>query len=261
MSLFRTMAATSRAERTQRGSRRPRHESVRSALEGLERRDLKTIGFNSAFGNIDVTGSNQNDVVEVSINPGQNATDASDDKVVVTISRSGVVQERLAVFRSQVRGINANLLEGNDTFRNDTDVASYVNGGAGNDTMYGGRGIDNFNGDAGNDWLIGDGGNDALNGGDGDDRLEGNGGSDILNGGFGNDTMYGGGGIDYLYGGPGKDYLDGNGGSGPDGSADILFGGLDADTFVTEYYFVPPSTWRNRDEPQDFKAFEGDRKI
>jgi surface adhesion protein len=51
------------------------------------------------------------------------------------------------------------------------------------------------------------GGNDTLNGGEGDDILYGLGGNDLLDGGTGNDIMLGGSGTDALLGGAGKDTL------------------------------------------------------
>jgi choice-of-anchor C domain-containing protein len=56
-------------------------------------------------------------------------------------------------------------------------------------------------------------GNDILNGGAGNDQLFGNGGDDTLNGGAGNDSLFGGSGNDTLRGGSGNDRLDGGAGT------------------------------------------------
>ncbi|CAK9886915.1 MAG: Hemolysin, plasmid [Candidatus Erwinia impunctatus] len=56
-------------------------------------------------------------------------------------------------------------------------------------------------------------GNDVLNGGKGDDILFGQGGNDTLNGGEGNDILYGGAGNDVLIGGKGDDILIGGAGA------------------------------------------------
>ena len=81
-------------------------------------------------------------------------------------------------------------------------------------------------------------GNDTLLGGAGNDILFGSGGNDLLDGGKGNDILLGGTGNDTLIGGQGND---------------ILIGGSGADTFV----------WKagdtGSDVIKDFKASEGDR--
>ncbi|WP_395593268.1 retention module-containing protein [Pseudomonas sp. B26140] len=81
-------------------------------------------------------------------------------------------------------------------------------------------------------------GNDTLLGGTGNDILFGSGGNDWLDGGKGNDILLGGTGNDTLIGGQGND---------------ILIGGSGADTFV----------WKagdtGSDVIKDFKAAEGDR--
>ena len=102
----------------------------------------------------------------------------------------------------------------------------YIDGQAGDDTIYG---------TSGDDYLVGGQGNDILHGGAGNDYLLGGAGNDTLNGGAGNDTLYGGVGHDVLNGGAGHDVL--NGGAGNDilnGGAgnDILTGGTGNDTAV-----------------------------
>ncbi|MEN9464138.1 MAG: hypothetical protein RL217_319, partial [Pseudomonadota bacterium] len=63
----------------------------------------------------------------------------------------------------------------------------YIEGGAGDDTIYG---------TTGNDYLVGGDGNDTLHGGAGNDYLLGGAGNDTLYGGAGNDTLTGGAGAD-----------------------------------------------------------------
>jgi Ca2+-binding RTX toxin-like protein len=99
--------------------------------------------------------------------------------------------------------------------------ADTVNGGAGNDTIFG-NGLtespgnaaaflarddlaDRICGGAGDDLLIGAGGDDTLAGGAGADLLLGDWGSDLLVGGAGNDTLRGGLDADRLKGGEGAD--------------------------------------------------------
>ena len=62
--------------------------------------------------------------------------------------------------------------------------------------MNGGRGDDIIYGDEGDDKLVGRDGNDMLFGGAGNDRINGGNGNDILTGGEGDDTLWGGAGED-----------------------------------------------------------------
>ncbi len=71
-----------------------------------------------------------------------------------------------------------------------------VNGGNGNDALYGGVGYDAIEGNNGSDQIYGEGGNDTLRGGNGDD---------VLYGGAGDDALYDGQGDDFLAGGTGND--------------------------------------------------------
>ncbi|MCU0901738.1 MAG: Hint domain-containing protein, partial [Cypionkella sp.] len=111
--------------------------------------------------------------------------------------------------------------------------ADFIEGGFGNDTIYGMDDDDTIRGNEGNDLVFGgvdndvvfgDEGNDTLNGDDGDDSLEGNGDDDALFGGAGADTLDGGLGDDLLEGGDGDDSLIGSDGD------DTLRGGAGNDT-------------------------------
>ena len=85
-----------------------------------------------------------------------------------------------------------NGLDGDD-FLGTVSPSSYViNGGAGNDTIYGNIGFDVIQGDD----VDGVAGNDYLYGKEDTDALFGLGGNDLLNGGTGKDTLYGGTGND-----------------------------------------------------------------
>jgi len=102
-------------------------------------------------------------------------------------------------------------------------AANEIQGGAGNDTIFGEDGADLLYGDAGFDTIDGGSGNDRLFGGLGNDLIFGGVGFDTLDGGSGNDQLFGGLGIDQLFGGVGFDTLDGGAGD------DRLFGGLGLD--------------------------------
>ncbi|MBT0773608.1 hypothetical protein KIH74_31985 [Kineosporia sp. J2-2] len=97
--------------------------------------------------------------------------------------------------------------KGNDTIRVTKGEAWNIDGGAGNDTIYGGAGQDDLAGGDGNDLIHGGSGRDEITGGRGDDRLYGDAGADTIYGNSGNDKLYGGTGTDTLLGGPGKDVI------------------------------------------------------
>jgi len=78
---------------------------------------------------------------------------------------------------------------GNDLIAGEALGAS-IDGGLGDDVIYGTLGVDTLMGSDGNDHLIGDAGSDTLLGGDGNDELFGGLGDDLLDGGAGDD-IYG----------------------------------------------------------------------
>jgi Ca2+-binding RTX toxin-like protein len=92
-------------------------------------------------------------------------------------------------------------LAGNDTVFGDNcgakaKLARAQAGAGGNDAIDGG---------IGNDTIYGAGGADKLSGGDGNDKLFGGGGNDVLSGGRGNDVLTGGPGVNKYSGGAGND--------------------------------------------------------
>ena len=127
---------------------------------------------------------------------------------------------------------------------NEVDGGDTLEGGAGDDQLYGGGEGDTLDGGDGNDVLYGGDGDDTLDGGAGDDLEFGGAGTDTMTGGVGSsDTLYGGddgdliygddgdsagaGDDDTLFGGGGDDSLFGEGGDdlidGGDGAADTAF--------------------------------------
>ena len=105
-----------------------------------------------------------------------------------------------------------------------TSEADTLNGGTGDDNVYGEGGNDALLGRGGGDYVDGGAGNDKLWGQDGDDGLVGGSGNDIAWGGAGDDTVVGGEGRDILLAGEGADLVSGDAGD------DKLFGGRGNDT-------------------------------
>lgn len=85
------------------------------------------------------------------------------------------------------------------------DTGAMLDGGAGNDQLYGGLAANVMNGGDGNDYLSGGGGHDVMHGGAGDDTLKAGTAASQLYGDEGNDRLIGGSGNDYLSGGNGND--------------------------------------------------------
>lgn len=105
--------------------------------------------------------------------------------------------------------------------------SSTIDGGAGKDIIYGGKGSDSVNGGDDNDIIYGDAakdnisganGNDTIFGGAHSDIINGNSGNDFLFGDDGNDTIDGGNDADTIFGGYGSDSINGSGGD------DIIYG-------------------------------------
>ncbi|MEZ6094806.1 MAG: DUF5666 domain-containing protein, partial [Pirellulaceae bacterium] len=121
---------------------------------------------------------------------------------------------------------------GDDWFKNNTNVKSRAFGHAGKDTLVGGFNDDRLRGGGDDDRMFGNGGNDYLGGDDGNDIIHGQAGNDRIFAGAGTDSVYGengndlialgagndsgigGAGDDSIYGDSGDDYI--RGGSGDD---------------------------------------------
>ncbi len=100
-----------------------------------------------------------------------------------------------------------------------------IRGGEGNDRVWGNSGDDLLLGDEGSDDLRGGSGNDRISGGEGNDRIIGNSGDDKLAGDAGNDVISGNSGNDVISDGDGDDHV--SGGSGDD----VFFAGAGNDVF------------------------------
>ncbi|MBX9702076.1 MAG: hypothetical protein K2X74_21760, partial [Acetobacteraceae bacterium] len=158
---------------------------------------------------------------------------------------------------------DADLLRGGEgrdwIFGGDADDT--IEGGAGNDVLFGETGADLLRGEAGADYLVG---------GIGADTLEGGTENDLLYGQDGGDLLLGGAGIDYIAGGAGNDTIDG--GDQPDaiygeGGDDLIYGGIGffADIMVggegndtLDGSGPPGSGPRNRGDPDRLHGWTGD---
>ena len=179
-------------------------------------------------GVVSVYGTNVGDTVNVRYHGGW-GTNAP--YLHVTLSNSARTQAEV-YFLPTVSKVEFFGYGGNDVFRNGTHIASYAEGGRGNDELIGGSTADVLSGGTGSDELRGNSGVDTLYGGPGNDDIWGGRHGDILAGESGIDTLHGGQGVDTLSGGlqddtlfgeEGVDYLYGDSGD------DELYGGLDND--------------------------------
>uniref|UniRef100_A0ACD5GTR9 Calcium-binding protein n=1 Tax=Desertifilum tharense IPPAS B-1220 TaxID=1781255 RepID=A0ACD5GTR9_9CYAN len=128
-----------------------------------------------------------------------------------------------------------------------TKYRDTIDGGAGNDIIFGGKGNDSLLGGDGDDLLAGDNGNDTLMGGSGNDTLFGCQGNDLLMAGSGDNLLFGGKGNDTLMGGSGDDTLFG------DRGRNLLIGGSGRDTFVLRADLASPVRYQV-DTIQDYDA-------
>ncbi len=199
----------------------------RSGLQRLEDRCVLSITppvLIDAQSTLVINGGDLDDTVVIS----QSADDAT-----IVVQQYELSQRVTTEFpRSAISKIEFFGNGGDDRLTNRTDIATYAEGGEGNDTLVGGSGADVLDGGAGtdrlegrlgNDRLLGRAGADTLHGNEGNDRLEGGEDHDLLYGHDGDDRLYGEQGVDTLEGAAGDDYL--NGGLGDD----RLNGGSDND--------------------------------
>ena len=112
-------------------------------------------------------------------------------------------------------------------------VPSQIDGGLGDDKLYGGEARDVIVGGFGRDRIEGRGGEDLLLGGYGNDLIHGGGGNDLVLAGPGNDSVSGDEGDDRLFGDTGNDWL-GAFSEGPSDEPgnDLIVGGPGADTLM-----------------------------
>ena len=202
--------------------KRNRKNSNSTSYESLEKRELLAgISIEAVAGRqtVVIDGTSASDVAEVRA--------LSNGQIEFSLNNTTETFQRSEFERIRFLGRN-----GNDTFRNNTDISSFAAGHNGNDTLRGGSGNNWLRGGAGddvltggvrNDLLRGDAGADRLFGGQSHDRLFGGAGGDTLNGESGNDTLFGQNGADTLVGADGADRFFGG------ANADQIFGGAGND--------------------------------
>ncbi len=185
--------------------------------------DKIKINVRNYFGGIDVSGGDGDDEINV------RADHALARRVTI---RGGAGDDTLAISGKAL----SVLLQGGDGddeldargLAGEPETSRDLEGGEGNDYIYGSSGKDVISGEAGNDTLLGFEGNDIIRGGDGDDLIHGDEGKDTLSGGEGSDTISGGAEADWISGDAGNDILMGDSGAdsiyGRDGD-DYLYGG------------------------------------
>ena len=193
------------------------------AFEGLETRRVLASsvsgGVELVEGVLTVNGTHKNDRIVVSV------VGELGDQVSVQFNKTSY-QCNLA----DVESLHVNGNNGNDRIwvSQDFVLDTVLDGGKGNDWIWGGGGADHMVGGAGHDRLFGGDGDDELHGDAGHDRLSGGLGVDHLFGEAGKDRLRGGDGDDFLWGGDGKDHLYGDAGDDElygEGDKDLVYGG------------------------------------
>jgi Ca2+-binding RTX toxin-like protein len=246
-----------------RHDRRPARRSIGREravnFESLEGRIVlaAAIGYDRASRTVSIVGSEGNDSAQVRQQGGN---------LVVSLNSAAGRFSR-TVPAAQVSRVVFTGLAGNDTFTNQTAIASRAEGGAGADVLRGGSGVDELLGGGGSDQLLGNAGRDVIDGGagadaawggagddqvmggNGNDKVNGDGGTDSLWGGLGNDELVGGAGTDALHGEEGNDWFDGAagrdtivGGEGMDLEVDtgdrFADGDTDGDGYDNDYDYM-----------------------
>ena len=155
-------------------------------------------------GNDTLTGGNGNDRVfggagrdTIYLDNGRDIINGGSGRDKVAVSGNSNATVNLSKAGNQNTGF------GTDKFVSIEDI----DGGGGNDKLYGNNAANKIYGFDGADRLFGRNGNDTLSGGDGNDLLKGDSNNDKLYGGNGNDRLYLDAGTDLLNGGTGADYV------------------------------------------------------
>jgi Ca2+-binding RTX toxin-like protein len=202
-----------------------------TAVDGLGGYDTLAVDFSASAGalHLDLSGLwtggvgwlNGHQIRNIEAIGSPYADSGTENAIVIGSEQDDIVILGAAYSqRAVVYGLGGDdVLRGGDSDPAITGANNFLNGGSGDDRVFGG---------AYGDDLLGEDGDDLLDGGGGDDLLFGDAGRDLLRGDAGADYLRGGAGDDQLQGGAGDDRLDGSLG------ADVLNGGGGSDT--AEYY-------------------------
>lgn len=204
--------------------------------------------LNASTGLIDlyVGGTTQADFMVVAPT---NFFEPQGSPTTISVSDFANPSEGVDTYTSVTGRIIATMQAGDDIFVTvNLDRPEILDGGDGNDTLFGSIFADTISGGNGDDALVGSNDSssigDLLQGEDGDDFIFASDGPNTINGGMGSDVVIGGIGNDAIDGGDGNDALigmDGNdslrGGNGDDfivgmAGADTLFGGTGSDLII-----------------------------
>ena len=253
--IFGSRTSIGRRRRRPSGEVRPTGGSGVVPVEELKCRQLLSVSYNLSSGVLTATGDGNSQTIHVF-----RSTGVGVDDINIRETIGGASSDSQWYSTSSITQITILGQGGNDTIIIETDgshpigtegvdTPTNVDGGVGDDTVWGGDGPDTANGNDGYDVLHGRNGADTLRGGAdcdevygyaGNDTIEGGTDGDFLQGGDGNDIVYGGtpgdsdGASDTLYGDAGTDSVYGGGGNdifhSDDGEADYLDGGDGSDT-------------------------------
>ncbi len=154
-------------------------------LESLEPRKMfdATPTFVLTNGALAVTGTDTAESIYIRLKP-------TNHKVMEIVFNGVALRTFTAI---KVTSIQVNSLGGNDEIHLETlAIPGKLNGGLGNDLIYGSGAADRINGDAGDDTIYAGAGNDTVYGDSGRDKLFGQEGKDLLVGGAAKDVIRGG---------------------------------------------------------------------
>jgi Ca2+-binding RTX toxin-like protein len=165
-------------------------------FEALEQRRMMSASLNYVTHLLTVTGTSGNDVITVTQAP------------VGFLTNVQVWENNVKTYDSPflVTHISIDAGDGSDIVAIDSFLpAADIQGGPGDDRLFGGDADDYIDGWTGNDELHGGAGDDQLLGYSGNEYMYGDAGNDQLWGEYDNDVMDGGTGADLMYGGSGTD--------------------------------------------------------